>query len=131
MLAGISAEYYLRLERGRAKNPSPQVLVALARVLHLDPKATKYLHELARPNVGRCDESELEAVAAGSWHIASAGRRQVSDHFDRRRGCTEGRATNSLLAITVRPHLPTHSDVTSPSQSSERKFLRKARQAQT
>lgn len=63
MLAGISAEYYLRLERGRAKNPSPQVLVALARVLHLDPKATKYLHELARPNVGRCDESELEAVA--------------------------------------------------------------------
>ena len=37
MLAGISAEYYLRLERGRAKNPSPQILVALARVLHLDP----------------------------------------------------------------------------------------------
>ena len=49
MPAGISAQYYLRLERGRATNPSPQVLVALACVLQLDPKATKYLHELARP----------------------------------------------------------------------------------
>ena len=27
MLAGISAEYYLRLERGRAQNPSPQILM--------------------------------------------------------------------------------------------------------
>jgi transcriptional regulator with XRE-family HTH domain len=31
MLAGISVEYYLRLERGRAYNPSPQILEALAR----------------------------------------------------------------------------------------------------
>ena len=31
MLAGISAEYYLRLERGRAKNPSPQIVEALAK----------------------------------------------------------------------------------------------------
>ena len=31
MLAGISAEYYLRLEVGRDKNPSPQVVEALAR----------------------------------------------------------------------------------------------------
>ena len=29
MLAGISAEYYLRLERGRAHNPSAQILDAL------------------------------------------------------------------------------------------------------
>ena len=31
MLAGISAEYYLRLEVGRDKNPSAQVVEALAR----------------------------------------------------------------------------------------------------
>jgi transcriptional regulator with XRE-family HTH domain len=49
MLAGISAEYYLRLERGRAKNPSPQIIDALARALQLDIKATKYLHQLASP----------------------------------------------------------------------------------
>ena len=33
MLAGISAEYYLRMELGLDKNPSDQVLDALARVL--------------------------------------------------------------------------------------------------
>jgi transcriptional regulator with XRE-family HTH domain len=36
MLAGISADYYLRLERGRDRHPSPQVLEAIARVLRLD-----------------------------------------------------------------------------------------------
>ncbi|MBN9735694.1 MULTISPECIES: helix-turn-helix transcriptional regulator [unclassified Pseudonocardia] len=36
MLAGISAEYYLRLEQGRDRRPSVQVLEAIARVLRLD-----------------------------------------------------------------------------------------------
>lgn len=36
MLAGISADYYLRLERGRNRNPSTQVLESIGRVLHLD-----------------------------------------------------------------------------------------------
>jgi transcriptional regulator with XRE-family HTH domain len=63
MLAGISAEYYLRLERGRAKNPSPQILDALARALQLDAKATRYLHDLAGPKGG--DTAELEAAAHG------------------------------------------------------------------
>ncbi|ONI73999.1 transcriptional regulator [Kribbella sp. ALI-6-A] len=36
MLAGISADYYLRLERGRDRKPSVQVLEAIARVLQLD-----------------------------------------------------------------------------------------------
>jgi hypothetical protein len=43
-LAAISAEYYLRLERGRA-----QVLDSIARVLLLEQEATAYLHQLARP----------------------------------------------------------------------------------
>ncbi|WP_423920941.1 helix-turn-helix transcriptional regulator [Frigoribacterium sp. 2-23] len=43
LLAGISADYYLRLERGRDGNPSAQVLEALARVLHLDDVETEYL----------------------------------------------------------------------------------------
>lgn len=49
LLAGISADYYLRLEQGRDKNPSAQVLDALARALRLDVKATEYLHQLAGP----------------------------------------------------------------------------------
>ncbi|TWG08355.1 helix-turn-helix domain-containing protein [Saccharopolyspora dendranthemae] len=47
MLAGISADYYLRLEQGRDRNPSVQVLESLARVLLLDDAATEYLLRLA------------------------------------------------------------------------------------
>ncbi len=65
MLAGISAEYYLRLEVGRDKNPSAQVVEALARALRLDIKATKYLHQLANPILSRWDQSVLDAVAEG------------------------------------------------------------------
>ncbi|WJX99929.1 helix-turn-helix transcriptional regulator [Curtobacterium sp. 458] len=46
-LAGISADYYLRLEQGRDRNPSVQVLDALARVFGLDGVARDYLHGLA------------------------------------------------------------------------------------
>ncbi|MFG2424869.1 helix-turn-helix transcriptional regulator [Streptomyces sp. NPDC048448] len=49
LLAGISSEYYLRLEQGRDQNPSPPVLDALARVLQLDLDATRHLHTLASP----------------------------------------------------------------------------------
>ena len=49
MLAGISADYYLRLEQGRDRNPSAQVLDALARVLRLDDVEAAYLHDLAAP----------------------------------------------------------------------------------
>ncbi|MGW4527140.1 helix-turn-helix domain-containing protein [Amycolatopsis sp. NPDC004378] len=49
MLAGISADYYLRLEQGRDRNPSRQVLESLARVLQLDDDTTAYLLGLADP----------------------------------------------------------------------------------
>lgn len=49
MLAGISSDYYLRLEQGRDRNPSAQVLEALADVLRLDPDARNYLLGLAQP----------------------------------------------------------------------------------
>ena len=65
MLAGISAEYYLRLEVGRDKNPSPQVVEALARALRLDIKATRYLHQVANPTISRWDNSILDAAAEG------------------------------------------------------------------
>jgi transcriptional regulator with XRE-family HTH domain len=49
MLAGVSADYYVRLEQGRDQHPSEQVLDALARALRLDDDGTAHLHELARP----------------------------------------------------------------------------------
>ncbi|WP_406093997.1 helix-turn-helix domain-containing protein [Kitasatospora purpeofusca] len=48
-LAGISVEYYQRLEQGRAKHPSDEVLDALAEVLRLDRVEREHLHRLARP----------------------------------------------------------------------------------
>lgn len=49
LLAGVSADYYTRLEQGRDQHPSVQVVGALARALQLDDDATAHLHRLARP----------------------------------------------------------------------------------
>ena len=49
MLAGISTEYYTRLEQGRDQRPSAQVLGAVARALGLDEDATAHLHALGTP----------------------------------------------------------------------------------
>jgi transcriptional regulator with XRE-family HTH domain len=50
-LAGISPEYYLRLEQGRDHLPSAQVLNALAQALQLDDVARAYLERLSRPRM--------------------------------------------------------------------------------
>jgi transcriptional regulator with XRE-family HTH domain len=47
-LAGISADYYVRLEQGRERTPSVQVLDALAGALQLDVDETAYLVGLAQ-----------------------------------------------------------------------------------
>lgn len=46
-LSGISIDYYVRLERGKETRPSPAVLDALARALHMDDQEHQHLRELA------------------------------------------------------------------------------------
>jgi transcriptional regulator with XRE-family HTH domain len=46
-LAGVSVDYYTRLERGRETRPSPAVVDALARALRLDQAEHEHLLELA------------------------------------------------------------------------------------
>ncbi|MFF7858854.1 helix-turn-helix domain-containing protein [Streptomyces sp. NPDC007904] len=46
-LAGISVDYYVRLEQGRATQPSREVLDALARALGLDAAERRHLDTLA------------------------------------------------------------------------------------
>ncbi|MFF5971360.1 helix-turn-helix transcriptional regulator [Streptomyces sp. NPDC012769] len=46
-LAGISVDYYVRLEQGRATQPSPEVVDALARALGLDTAERAHLTTLA------------------------------------------------------------------------------------
>ena len=69
MLAGISADYYLRLEQGRDKNPSAQVLDALARALRLDIKATEYLHQIASPSAARREHEGVDALPDGTQEL--------------------------------------------------------------
>ena len=73
LLAGISADYYLRLEQGRDHHPSPEILDALAQALRLDEAGTTYLHQLAyrpmrparAPEYGEVSPSLLKLI--DSW----------------------------------------------------------------
>ena len=47
LLAGVSADYYQRMEQGRDVRPSEQVLDALARALNFSAEETRHLHALA------------------------------------------------------------------------------------
>jgi transcriptional regulator with XRE-family HTH domain len=48
LLAGVSIDYYTRLERGRAHGASESVLKGVARALHLDEAERAHLFDLAR-----------------------------------------------------------------------------------
>ncbi|GAA2597145.1 hypothetical protein GCM10010424_53550 [Streptomyces lienomycini] len=48
MLAGVSAEYYARMERGNLSGTSEAVLDSLARALQLDESERAHLMDLAR-----------------------------------------------------------------------------------
>jgi transcriptional regulator with XRE-family HTH domain len=62
LLAGVSAPYYARLEQGRDRRPSPEVLDAIAGALRLDPTSQQHLHELAAVAPGSPTESTREVV---------------------------------------------------------------------
>ncbi|WP_223623321.1 helix-turn-helix domain-containing protein [Microbacterium sp. EST19A] len=65
MLSGISADYYLRLEQGRDRHPSTQVLTSIARVLQLDERATAHLLGLATERPRRAPRPRRETVPIG------------------------------------------------------------------
>ncbi|ADB31817.1 helix-turn-helix domain protein [Kribbella flavida DSM 17836] len=72
MLAGVSVDYYVRLEQGRERNPSVQVLDALSAALRLDDDGRLHLFRLAgmapRPRTAtvtdRVDPNLLQLLAA-------------------------------------------------------------------
>lgn len=76
MLAGISADYYLRLERGRDRNPSVQVLDSIARVLQLDDDHVTHLLSLVaeepRQHRRRRRHPHEETLPAGALGLVDA-----------------------------------------------------------
>lgn len=65
VLAGVSVDWYVRLEQGRDVTPSESVLHAIGRILHLDAAEQAYLDNLARPAAGIASTAPTPVVRAG------------------------------------------------------------------
>lgn len=90
-LAGVSTEYYTRLEQGRASNPSPEVLVALADALRLDAAEREHLSDLlARPTATRRTAQSPQRVRTGLYLTLQA--------LDHRPAFILGRRTDVLAS---------------------------------
>ncbi|MEW1913930.1 helix-turn-helix transcriptional regulator [Kitasatospora sp. NPDC085895] len=63
-LAGVSTDYYTRLEQGRERNPSPQLLHAVARALSLDEDGAEHLARLTVPPAPRRRSVSAQAAPA-------------------------------------------------------------------
>lgn len=78
MLAGVSSDYYIRLEQGRENSPSPQVLDAVAQALKLDAEAAEHLNRLCltasqRPrDWGQADISQQLLELMNGWEHTPA-----------------------------------------------------------
>lgn len=71
LLAGVSSDYYTRIEQGRVR-PSQQVLAALARVLRLDGTEREHLLRLAHRSAHTTTRHRpREVVAAGTLDLLS------------------------------------------------------------
>ena len=124
LLAGVSVDYYTRLERGNLNGVSNSVLEALARALQLDDAERSHLFDLARasqaiprtrrparrgvrPSVQRVLDAVTAApafVRNGRVDILAAnplGRALYSQHFDSRH-----RPVNSARFIFLDPRAP-------------------------
>src|SRR3954454_11839771 len=71
LLAGLSPSYYTRIEQGRDRNPSREVVEALARALRLDDTERAYLWSLAMPTPTPADRAGAPrpAVRPGVLHL--------------------------------------------------------------
>ncbi|MFG2003251.1 helix-turn-helix transcriptional regulator [Spirillospora sp. NPDC048911] len=72
-LAGMSVDYYIRLEQGRGPRPSRQILAALARALRLTDDERAYLYNVAGEPMG---------PPAGPPHEVPAGILHLLDRLD-------------------------------------------------
>ena len=74
MLAGLSADYYVRLERGKDRHPSAQVLSSLARVLRLDVTEEQHLLSMIapRPQTAKRRPRLVERVPDRLYRLISA-----------------------------------------------------------
>jgi transcriptional regulator with XRE-family HTH domain len=112
LLAGVSVDYYTRLERGDLSGASESVLDALARALQLDDAEASHLHDLARtanasPGA-RKPRKRTEAIRPSIQRlldaITDAPAMIRSNYFDYVAANRLGRALYSPLFAEPRPN---------------------------
>ncbi|GGF16129.1 helix-turn-helix domain-containing protein [Subtercola lobariae] len=69
-IAAISCDYYLRLEQGRDRQPSDQVLRGIGRALLLDEHALTYAARLAHPDARVSVTTAVHSVGTDPTHDA-------------------------------------------------------------
>ena len=92
MLAGVSVEYYTRLERGSLRGVSDSVLDALARALQLTETEHSHLNDLARKPLGdaSCVATMMRPFSMlGSF--SNHKHRPSPREIDQRERCSERR----------------------------------------
>jgi transcriptional regulator with XRE-family HTH domain len=70
-LAGISVDYYVRLEQGRLQNVSESILEAVARALRLDEAERTHLYNIAKP-ARRAERARPQSVRASQQWLLDA-----------------------------------------------------------
>ncbi|RJQ75625.1 XRE family transcriptional regulator [Pseudonocardiaceae bacterium YIM PH 21723] len=107
LLAGVSVDYYTRLEQGRPLNVSDQVLDAIARALKLDETERGYLFQIARGKPQRRrSPAPPQRVRPGILRLLETlGETTPAFVFGRRMDALAGnRLANALLGdILTRP----------------------------
>jgi transcriptional regulator with XRE-family HTH domain len=102
-LAGISPDYYLRLEQGRDNTPSVQVVDNLARALRLDPHATAHLHRLAHPSLHARATEGLETVSTSMQDLIACWPTTPAFIHDRYLNVLAANAAASALSPMYSP----------------------------
>lgn len=101
-LAGISTEYYVKLEQGHEVSPTDQVLDSLTRALQLDATAHSYLHSLARL-IRRPIEPPPSPVTERTRWLINSWPMTAAMILDRNNDIME---TNALMAELVGGYRP-------------------------
>ncbi|MGG2463647.1 helix-turn-helix transcriptional regulator [Streptomyces sp. RGM 3693] len=95
-LAGVSVDYYIRLEQGRGPSVSDAVLDAIGRVLRLDDTEQEYLRRVARPAARRASAGRRESAGGPAVQKVRPGLRLLLDTIDKAPAFVLGRRMDVL-----------------------------------
>ncbi|HTI27006.1 MAG TPA: helix-turn-helix transcriptional regulator [Kutzneria sp.] len=117
-LAGISIEYYTRLEQGRAGNPSPEIIAAVSQALRLDGTEHEHLTNLLTKPGGaarRASASGPQRVRPGLYLML-----QTLDHVP---AFVLGRRTDVLASNALGRAVLTDFDALPPANRNLARYL--------